>query len=119
MNFVAHAFADQDEAGIKGRIEDRLAAYFHPITGGDNGEGWPFGQAVHVSDLYALLDGVEGVDYVVPHGVDPELVAASQRYMDADGHHIGVRLEPNELVDFDLTNSRIEVIREPVLIPED
>jgi len=36
-----------------------------------------------------------------------------------NGHHIGVRLEPNELVDFDLTNSRIEVIREPVLIPED
>jgi hypothetical protein len=44
--------------------KQRLAAFFHPLTGGPGGEGWEFGRGVAVSDVYALLEGIENVDHV-------------------------------------------------------
>jgi predicted phage baseplate assembly protein len=42
----------------------RLNRYFNPLVGGRDGDGWPFGQAIHVGDAYASLQGVPGVAYV-------------------------------------------------------
>lgn len=77
------------------RAAEDLAAHFHPLSGGPAGGGWPFGRAVHVSELYRVLDRVPGVDYV-------ELRALRA---DVDGRELpgddagtgGVRLEPFEL----------------------
>lgn len=44
--------------------KQQLAAFFHPLTGGPEEEGWEFGRGVAVSDVYALLEGIEGVDHV-------------------------------------------------------
>lgn len=41
-----------------------LAAFLHPLTGGPEGAGWPFGRDVYLSDVAAVLEGVAGVDYV-------------------------------------------------------
>jgi hypothetical protein len=41
-----------------------LANFLHPLTGGPEGTGWPFGRNVYLSDLAALLERVTGVDYV-------------------------------------------------------
>jgi hypothetical protein len=41
-----------------------LTAYFDPLTGGPAGEGWPFGRGVYSSEIYALLNGLDLVDYV-------------------------------------------------------
>ena len=41
-----------------------LEAFFHPLTGGPNGVGWPFGRDVYISDVAAALEAVDGVDYV-------------------------------------------------------
>ena len=41
-----------------------LAAYFDPLTGGPAGDGWPFGRGVYSSEIYALLNGLDLVDYV-------------------------------------------------------
>ena len=42
-----------------------LRKYFDPRPGGGPGEeGWPFGRAVYISEVYALLEEVEGTDYV-------------------------------------------------------
>jgi hypothetical protein len=41
-----------------------LEAFFHPLTGGPAGQGWPFGRAVYLSDVAAVLEGLPGVDYV-------------------------------------------------------
>jgi predicted phage baseplate assembly protein len=43
---------------------DALSDYLHPLTGGEEGGGWGFGRKPHKSDLYALLEGVPGVDHV-------------------------------------------------------
>ena len=51
-----------------GRVLDAvttaLAAFLHPLTGGPEGQGWPFGRDVYLSDVAAVLENVPGVDYV-------------------------------------------------------
>jgi hypothetical protein len=41
-----------------------LSAFLHPVTGGANGDGWPFGRVPHESDLVAVLEALPGVDHV-------------------------------------------------------
>lgn len=41
-----------------------LQAFLHPLTGGPEGDGWPFGRDVFLSDVAAVLEAVPGVDYV-------------------------------------------------------
>jgi predicted phage baseplate assembly protein len=41
-----------------------LARFFHPLTGGPGGGGWPFGRDVFLSDVAAMLERQDGVDYV-------------------------------------------------------
>lgn len=41
-----------------------LQAFLHPLSGGPQGEGWPFGRDVFLSDVAAVLEAVPGVDYV-------------------------------------------------------
>jgi hypothetical protein len=45
-------------------VTKRLKDYLHPLRGGPDGEGWRFGRDVHLSDIYSLLEGIEGVDHV-------------------------------------------------------
>jgi hypothetical protein len=40
-----------------------LAQFLHPLTGGPGGNGWPFGRSVYLSDVAALVEGLEGVDH--------------------------------------------------------
>jgi predicted phage baseplate assembly protein len=42
-----------------------LYRYFDPIDGGPDEDGWPFGRPVNVGEVYAVLQRVEGVEYVV------------------------------------------------------
>jgi hypothetical protein len=54
-----------EEAGaVRDRVRAALARFLHPLTGGPDGRGWPFGRGVHVSDVAALLESIAGVDYV-------------------------------------------------------
>lgn len=61
------AVADQVEIRIKAALE----RFLHPLTGGPLGKGWPFGRLPYLSDLYALVESVEGVDHVQALIVDP------------------------------------------------
>ncbi len=38
-----------------------LYNYFHPVIGGPDGDGWPFGRAIHVGDVYSVLQRLAGV----------------------------------------------------------
>jgi len=49
---------------VKAALENALLKFLHPLTGGRKGQGWAFGRRPHESDLYALLESLEGVDYV-------------------------------------------------------
>jgi predicted phage baseplate assembly protein len=50
---------------IRQRVVDAIYAYLSPISGGPNGNGWPFSTSVSSATLTAMvaeLDGVSGVD---------------------------------------------------------
>lgn len=57
-----------------------LNRFLNPLSGGPKGSGWAFGRAPLRSDLYALIEAVDGVDHVrnlkltnEAHAGDPEL----------------------------------------------
>ncbi|MGH2732997.1 MAG: putative baseplate assembly protein, partial [Actinomycetota bacterium] len=43
---------------------EALYRYFSPLTGGPDGEGWPFGRPVHVGEVYAVLQRLRGTEFV-------------------------------------------------------
>jgi len=45
-------------------IASRLEALLNPYVGGLEGAGWPFGRDLYLSDLYACIQGVDGVEYI-------------------------------------------------------
>jgi phage-related baseplate assembly protein len=49
---------------IAKEVEDRLKKYFHPLSGGRGGSGWPFGRPVSVFELYHLIEDIDGIDHV-------------------------------------------------------
>jgi Baseplate J-like protein len=49
---------------VKKEIEERVLRYLHPLRGGPEAKGWEFGRGLHKSDLYHLVNTVDGVDYV-------------------------------------------------------
>jgi hypothetical protein len=56
---------DVQAGALLDRVEAAVQGYLDPLNGGPDGEGWPFGRDVYVSELYRLLErDVPGVDYV-------------------------------------------------------
>jgi uncharacterized phage protein gp47/JayE len=53
--------AGGDLAEVKHALETAISTYFHPLTGGNNGQGWPFGGTIFYSDVYRVLLGVPSV----------------------------------------------------------
>jgi hypothetical protein len=49
---------------VEREVRKKLNAFFHPLTGGPEGKGWDFGRDVAASDIYVLLEEIEGVDHV-------------------------------------------------------
>ena len=43
---------------------EALYGYLNPISGGPDGEGWPFGRPVQSGEVYGLLQRIRGVDMV-------------------------------------------------------
>lgn len=54
----------EDAIPLEKEILKRLKEYLHPLTGGNEKKGWEFGRGVHISDIYTMLEGIEGVDHV-------------------------------------------------------
>ena len=60
---IAPRSADQ-AAPVLSAARQALIGFLHPLTGGPEGDGWPFGRDVFLSDVAAVLEAVAGVDYV-------------------------------------------------------
>jgi hypothetical protein len=45
------------------RIQNELNKFLDPLRGGQDGKGWPFGRAVYPSEIYKIIDNLEGIDY--------------------------------------------------------
>jgi predicted phage baseplate assembly protein len=58
------ARARHDETAVLGRAIEAVNAFLDPLEGGVDGQGWPFGRPVYLSEVFEILERVEGVDYV-------------------------------------------------------
>lgn len=55
-----------DVAGMaEAKVQQQLAKFLHPLSGGLDGNGWDFGRGLTASDLYTLIEDIDEVDHVV------------------------------------------------------
>ncbi len=59
------------ETGTLARAEQALHRFFHPLTGGTDGRGWPLGRNVYTSEATLTLAAVPGVDWVEKVTLEP------------------------------------------------
>ncbi len=59
---IRHASGSSET--IKAEITKRVSDFLHPLRGGKNHRGWPFGRPVSKIDLYHVCEEVGGVDFV-------------------------------------------------------
>jgi predicted phage baseplate assembly protein len=52
-------------ADIRQKITAALNRFFHPLHGGPDKQGWPFGRDVYRSEVLQVVDETEGVDHVL------------------------------------------------------
>jgi len=65
VNARAAAVAIEDVPVVEKECVSRLKAFLNPLTGGYEQGGWEFGKVPSVSDFYAFLEKIEGVDHVM------------------------------------------------------
>jgi hypothetical protein len=66
--------ASANPSRLQGDALEALYQYFHPISGGPDRNGWPFGRPVHVGEVYSVLQGLRGTELVEDarlFGADP------------------------------------------------
>jgi hypothetical protein len=69
-----------DQSGVvKAAVVAAMNAFFHPVYGGPEGRGWPFGRDVYLSDVAKLVEGISGVDYVQRLELLVNLIPAGDR----------------------------------------
>lgn len=49
---------------VRQAVLERLYGFLNPLTGGQEGKGWPFGQSLLMSDIYAELRAIPGIEQV-------------------------------------------------------
>ncbi len=59
---IVKSSADLGE--VKLAIEKSLETYFHPLKGGEDGLGWPFGGTIFYSRVFSRIFSVEGVESI-------------------------------------------------------
>jgi predicted phage baseplate assembly protein len=102
LTLVRRAVGQTDR--IRRDIEERLRRYLHPLVGGREGTGWPFGRAVYKTDLAHLVEvvpGVETIDSITIYDEDRRVAIEH------------VRLGPSELVHL-VNVAVVERVREEI-----
>jgi hypothetical protein len=72
-------------------IRRRLETFFDPLHGGNAGNGWPFGRNVYASEVYAVLEQSEFVDYA-------EELRLTRPDSDAGAPEVDIELDAHQLV---------------------
>ncbi len=54
----------EESAKVSEMIKNRLFTFLHPLHGGPSGEGWDFGQSIAISQMAAVIEDIDRVDYV-------------------------------------------------------
>jgi predicted phage baseplate assembly protein len=52
------------KSSVEEAVRRELDRFLDPLHGGNQGNGWPFGRAVYLSEIYNIIHKATGVDYV-------------------------------------------------------
>jgi predicted phage baseplate assembly protein len=92
--------AEAERRRVEQDIAVALEAFLNPFVGGLEGTGWPFGRDLYLSDLYACIQGVPGVEYIRelqmswldrrnrPHVEDKKIELLDHEVIVSDKHRI-------------------------------
>jgi len=83
-----------DTAKLEKAALEALYTYFHPVRGGPDGSGWPFGRVVSPGEAYSVLNHVDGIEAVEEVRLYPALPLENRR----DPQTASITPGPNELV---------------------
>jgi WD40 repeat protein len=80
-------------AALQEEICTALRAFFHPLLGGPERKGWPLARPVHASEVYQIIEGVDGVDHVealhiMPCDVPGQQSTGSLAHIALPDHHL-------------------------------
>ena len=78
---------------LEKRITDRLKSYLHPLQGGPDGKGWGFARSVQISDIYALIEGTDGVDHVQTLKIKSDTAISGSQMVASGDHRITIKPE--------------------------
>ncbi len=49
---------------VREEIERKIRDFVHPLRGGTQRTGWPFGKTLFKTDIYHLIEDVNGVEFI-------------------------------------------------------
>lgn len=55
---------ESNRVQLEQAILARLHRYLNPLTGGNEGKGWPFGRDLFISDVYQCLQGLPNIQFI-------------------------------------------------------
>jgi len=87
---------------VKQKAQAEVTMFFNPLQSGKywQGKGWQFGKSIYLSELYKILDDLQGVDYVENLQIkDKDNQSKSEIY-----------LADNQLVNFDIKDSKFTIL---------
>jgi predicted phage baseplate assembly protein len=91
VQVVAESTADLDK--VEKSVRDRLLSYFHPLKGGEGGDGWEFGGTIDFSETYRTIFSVDGVQRIHTDSIKIFVDGVLQQPSCRD-----VQLAPDEIV---------------------
>lgn len=91
---VLHPKPRTDAVRLKREALEALYRYFHPIRGGPQSSGWPFGRPVIIGEVYSVLQAVPGVEFIEEVQLYPADPREGKRGKEIDRIEMG----PHELV---------------------
>lgn len=95
--------ADALENVVLNAAVEKLQDFFHPLTGGHNRKGWPFGRSIYVSEVYEVLEHITGVDYIEKVNlITPE---KDRIHLTDEESLVGIKLRTYELIKIDVNKN--------------
>ena len=83
-----------DAARLQSEALEALYRYFHPLSGGPDGTGWPFGRTVVAGEVFSVLQRLKGTDLVEEARLFAADATTGQRGKSVDR----IKLAPHALV---------------------
>jgi hypothetical protein len=76
-------------AGLREEVKNNVEGYFSSFSGGGpEGDGWPFGRGIYLSEIFERIERVRGIDFVAAVRV----TRLSTDVPDDDGSALGVQI---------------------------